>query len=138
MELSREKIFKDLKTIAVIGCSKNIYRTSYQIAEYLQQQGYTIIPIHPEYDEILGEKVYASLSDVPQGITIDVVDIFRNKAYTAAMVDEVIEWKSKTGQTPIVWTQMDVSSPEAQKKAEAAGLLYVKNKCMMVEHKRLV
>lgn len=137
MDVRIDQILKDAKTVAVIGCSKKEFRTSHQIAQYLQEAGYTIIPVHPDYDEILGEKVYAKLTDIPDSITIDIVDIFRNKEYSADMVDDVIEWKDKTGQTPVVWTQMDVSSPEAQEKAEAAGLHYVKNKCMMVEHKRM-
>lgn len=137
MEKYREKLLTETQTIAVIGCSKKEFRTSHQIAKYLQQQGFTIIPIHPNYQEVLGNKVYPTLSEVPEETIIDVVDIFRNKKFTAEMVDQIIEWKEQTGQEPIVWTQMNVSSPEAQQKAEDAGLLYVKNKCMMVEHKRM-
>lgn len=137
MESSKENILKNARVIAVIGCSEKEFRTSHQIAKYLQEVGYIIIPVHPDYDEILGKKVYATLNDIPENTTLDIVGIFRNKEYTAAMVDEVIKWKNATGQMPVVWTQMDVSSPEAQKKAGDAGLPYVKNKCMMVEHKRL-
>ncbi len=137
MELSKENILKNAQNIAVIGCSKKEFRTSHQIAAYLQENGYKIIPIHPDYDEILGEKVYATLMDVPEEIDIDAVDIFRNKAHTAEMIDQIIERKAKTGQEPVVWTQLDVSSPEAREKAEDAGLSYVENKCMMVEHKRM-
>ncbi len=132
-----DQILENAKNIAVIGCSKKEFRTSHQIAAYLQESGYKIIPVHPDYEEILGEKVYTTLMVIPEEIEIDVVDIFRNKAYTAEMVDQVIERKEMTGQSPVVWTQLDVSSPEAREKAEGAELGYVENKCMMVEHKRI-
>ncbi|HLR76943.1 MAG TPA: CoA-binding protein [Balneolaceae bacterium] len=136
MDTNINSVLKEGQTIAVIGCSKKKFRTSYQIAEYLQGAGYTIIPVHPDYKEVLGEKAYASLTDISEDITVDIVDIFRNKKYTADMVDDVIKWKDKTGQTPVIWTQLDVSSPEAQEKAKNAGLPYIKNRCMMVEHKK--
>lgn len=137
MESNIADIIRNAKNIAVIGCSKNKYRTSCQIASYLQGVGYTILPIHPDYDEVLGEKTYASIKDVPGDIQVDIVDIFRNSKYTADMVDEIVEWSEATGQKPLVWTQLGVSSEEAKQKAEEAGLQYVEEKCLMVEHKRL-
>lgn len=137
MESNIADIIRNAKNIAVIGCSKNKYRTSCQIASYLQGVGYTILPIHPDYDEVLGEKTYASIKDVPGDIQVDIVDIFRNSKYTANMVDEIVEWSEATGQKPLVWTQLGVSSEEAKQKAEEAGLQYVEEKCLMVEHKRL-
>lgn len=137
MESNIADIIKGAKNIAVIGCSKNKYRTSCQIASYLQDAGYTILPIHPDYEEVLGEKTYASIKDVPGDIQVDIVDIFRNSKYTADMVDEIVEWSEATGQKPLVWTQLGVSSEEAKQKAEEAGLEYVEEKCLMVEHKRL-
>lgn len=136
MNMSIKEILQKAKTIAVIGCSGKEYRTSHHIASYLQENGYRIIPINPEYDEILGEKVYRSLLEVPGDITIDIADIFRNSEYTAEMVDQIIEFSESTGQKPVVWTQLDVSSHEAEQKAEEAGLTYIKNKCMMVEHEK--
>lgn len=131
-----DQILEEAETVAVIGCSQKEFRASHQIAEYLMDNGYTVIPVHPDYDKVLGEKAYPTLNDIPEEININVADIFRNKEFTAEMVDQVIERKEVTGQKPVVWTQMDVSSPEAEKKAKEAGLAYVKNKCMMVEHKR--
>lgn len=138
MEPNITDIFKDTETVAIIGCSNNKYRTSYHIASYLQEQGFNIIPIHPEYDEVLGEQTYASIRDVPGEITIDIVDIFRDPAHTVDMVDEIIAWSNKTGQQPVVWTQLGVSSAEAKEKAWEAGLTYVEEKCLMVEHKRVM
>ena len=138
MGRSIKEILEDAETIAIIGCSKQEHRTSHQIASYLQESGYRIIPIHPEYDEILGEKVYPTMLEIPEDFTVDVADIFRNSKYTAEMVDQIIEYFQSTGQEPVVWTQLDVSSDEAEQKAEEAGLTYVKNKCMMVEHEKHV
>ncbi len=134
---SINNILEEAKNIAIIGCSKKEFRTSHQIAKYLQDAGYNIIPVHPDYDKVLNEKAYPTLLDIPEETKIDIVDIFRNKKFTEAMVDQAIERKEKTGQKPVIWTQMDVSSSGAKKKAEEAGFGYVKNKCLMVEHKRI-
>ena len=133
-----KELLQNAKNIAVIGCSENEFRTSYQIAEYLQESGYRIIPINPNYDQILGEKLYDTLQDVPEKTDIHIADIFRNKQFTAPMVDQVIERVNTTGFDTAVWTQLDVSSDEARQKAEEAGLTYIENKCMMVEHQRLI
>jgi predicted CoA-binding protein len=138
MEPNIYDTLKEANTIAIIGCSKNKYRTSYHIASYLQEEGFTIIPIHPDYDEVLGEPAYDSILDIPDDITIDIVDIFRDPTHTAGMVEEIIEWSDKTGQQPVIWTQLGVSSDEAREKAEQGGLPYVEEKCLMVEHKRLM
>ncbi len=137
MAQAQKELLKDAKTIAVIGCSEKKHRTSYQIARYLQENGYHIIPVNPNYDEILGEKVYGTLQDVPKEVGIDIADIFRNNEYTAAMVDQVIERVETTGHETAVWTQLEVSSPEAKRKAEEAGLTYIENECMMVQHQQL-
>lgn len=131
-------LLKDAKTIAVVGCSNNKMRTSYHIAKYIQGQGYKIIPVHPEYDKILGEKVYPTVYDIPENIKIDIVDIFRNPEYTANMVDDIIKRVEQTGQKPVVWTQLGVSSEDAKRKTESVGLEYIEEKCLMVEHQRLL
>lgn len=130
-------LLQNAKTIAIIGCSGKAYRTSYQIAEYLQTNGYRIVPVNPEYDQILGRKVYASLTDIPKEVEVDIVDIFRDSRYTADMVSQVIEYKKNTGLSPAVWTQLEVSSEEAKKKADDAGFVYIENRCIMVEHRRI-
>ncbi len=138
MALNIADTLKDTRTIAIIGCSTNRYRTSYHIASYLQEQGYTIIPIHPDYDKVLGEQAYDSILDIPEDTQIDIVDIFRDSDHTAEMVSEILEWSKKAGQNPLVWTQLGVSSAEAKEKSEEGGLPYVEEKCLMVEHKRLL
>lgn len=132
------EILKNARTIVIVGCSDKQYRTSYHIAEYLKATGYRIIPVNPNIDEALGEKAYDTMDHLPENIKVDIVDIFRNKRYTDEMVRQITSWSEKTGQKPLIWTQLDVSTPEAREIALTAGLQYVENKCMMVEHKRLV
>lgn len=135
--LSIQETLKNSKTVAVIGCSANPYRTSNYAAKYLLDRGYTMIPVNPQEEMILGQRCYPSINDIPEDIQIDIVNVFRNKRYTANEVDEVVKWKEKTGQNPVIWTQLDVSSPEAELKAEEALLSYIRNVCIMVELDRL-
>jgi len=130
------KTLKKAKTIAMIGCSPNVYRTSNYAAQFLQEKGYRVIPVNPGSEQINGKKCYDSLLDIPSSIKIDIVNVFRNSDYSAEAVSDTADWKSKTGQDPVVWTQLDVSSPEAEKIAEKHDLPYIKNRCIMVEWDR--
>ena len=94
-----------------------------------------MIPINPNETEVLGKQCYPSIFDVPENIIIDVVDIFRNKKYTEGMVREIVEWGKKSGQKPVIWTQLDVSTDAAKKIARENGFDYVENSCFMVEHR---
>lgn len=133
---SPKEILENTKTVAMIGCSPNMYRTSNYAAKFLQERGYRVIPVNPEAEEILGEKSYASLADIPESEKIDLVNVFRNKRYCADAVRDVAAWKERTGQNPVVWTQLDVSSDEAEKIAEDNGIPYIRNRCIMVEWDR--
>ena len=130
-------LLRTIKTVAVIGCSSNPYRTSHHIASYLQDNGIRVIPINPNESEVLGEKTYDTILDLPEGLDIDIVNIFRNKRFTREMVEEIVEWSESTEQKPVVWTQLDVSTDSARKLAEDHGLEYVENRCLMVEHRRM-
>jgi len=130
-------ILDDAETIAVVGCSATPTRTSYKIARYLQSRGYRIVPVNPNYDEVLGEPCYPDLPSVPADIEIDVVDIFRAPKHTADMVRSALERVEETGEEPVVWTQLGVSSPEAKELAAEAGLPYVRNRCVKIEYDRL-
>jgi hypothetical protein len=132
-----QEVLKKTKTVAVVGCSANPYRTSNYAAKYLMKRGYTVIPVNPIEKEILGVTCYPKLDDIPQEIHVDVVNVFRNKRYTGGVVEEVEAWKDKTGQNPVVWTQLDVSSPEAELVAEKAEIPYIRNLCIMVELDRI-
>lgn len=134
--MSIEEIIKSTETIAIIGCSSNPSRTSYRIAKYLENAGFTIIPVNPNEDSVLGHTCYPQITDIPDDITIDLVDIFRNKRYTAEMVEEIVKWSEESGQKPVIWTQIGVSSDEAKSLAEVNGFTYIEDKCLMVEHGR--
>jgi predicted CoA-binding protein len=121
------RILNEFKTIAVIGLSDKPERDSYQVAKYMRDHGYRIIPVNPMIKEWMGEKSYPDLKSVPE--QIDVVDIFRRSEFVADIVDEAIEVGAKA-----VWMQLGVIDEEAAKKAEAAGLLVVMDKCMKIEH----
>jgi predicted CoA-binding protein len=117
------------RTIAVVGLSSNPLRGSYFVAYYLKRHGYRIIPVNPNETEVLGEKSYPSLLDVPE--PIDVVDVFRAPEY----VPEIAEQAVKVG-AKVLWLQFGVISPEAAEIAEQGGLKVVMDRCMKVEHAR--
>ena len=130
---SREEIarlLREARTIAVVGLSDKPDRDSYQVAAYLQERGYRIIPVNPAVREVLGEKAYARLQDVPE--KIDVVDVFRKSDAVPEVVDAAIAVGAKA-----VWLQEGVVHNAAADKARAAGLQVVMNKCMLKEHRRL-
>jgi predicted CoA-binding protein len=126
------------ETIAVVGCSATPTRTSHKIARYLQERGYRIVPVNPNYDAVLGETCYPDLPSVPADIEIDIVDIFRAPKHTADMVRSAIERVKQTGQRPVIWTQLGVSSSEAEELAAEADLPYVRNRCVKIEYDRLL
>ncbi|PSQ54223.1 MAG: CoA-binding protein [Bacteroidetes bacterium QH_10_64_37] len=126
------------ETIAVVGCSATPTRTSHKIARYLQERGYRMVPVNPNYDAVLGETCYPDLPSVPADVEIDIVDIFRAPKHTADMVRSAIERVKQTGQRPVIWTQLGVSSSEAEELAAEADLPYVRNRCVKIEYDRLL
>jgi predicted CoA-binding protein len=121
-------ILKGAKTIAVIGLSDNRFRPSYGVSEYMQNQGYRIIPVHPRVETVLGERVYRSLSEIPD--KIDIVNVFRRRDAVPAIVDEVIALK-----LPVLWLQETVVHEEAAEKARKAGIKVVMDLCILKEHR---
>jgi uncharacterized protein len=124
------RILKQNKTIAVVGLSANWWRPSYFAAKYLQERGYRIIPVNPQYQEVLGEKCYPALREVP--VKVDVVDCFRKSEEIPALADEAIAIGAK-----VLWLQLGVINHEAAEKARKAGLEVVMDRCMKIEHGRL-
>lgn len=122
------EILKNSRTIAVIGLSADAMKPSYGVSEYMQQQGYRIIPVNPSVPEVLGEKSYASLSAIPE--KIDIVDVFRRPDAVPAIVDEAIALK-----IPVLWLQEGVVHEEAAAKARQAGMKVVMDACILKEHK---
>ncbi len=127
------------KTVAVIGLSRDPAKDSHKVATYLKNHGYHIVPINPFTDEILGEKCYKRLSDVPEEIqgSIAVVDIFRPSEDVPPIVEQAIQLKQKHGELNAVWMQLDIVNEQAAERAKGAGLEVVMNRCMMIEHRRL-
>jgi uncharacterized protein len=123
------KILRGCKTIAVVGLSSNPMRPSYGVTEYMQEAGYRIIPVNPNETEVLGEKSYARLEDVPE--TIDIVNIFRRAEEVPPVVESAIRIGAK-----VVWMQMGIENEEAAEKARAAGLMVIEDACILVEHRR--
>ena len=132
-------ILKKYKTIAVVGLSKEPEKDSHKVSAYLQQHGYRIIPVNPFADEVLGEKSYKSLLDIPVEIqkTIDIVDVFRRSEDVPPIVEQAIQLKGKVGRPFVVWMQLGIVNEEAALAARKAGLIVVMDKCLMVEHHRL-
>jgi predicted CoA-binding protein len=123
------EILKKCKTIAVVGLSSNPMRPSHEVSEYMQRAGYRIIPVNPNEMEVLGEKSYARLEDVPE--RIDVVNIFRRPEEVAPVVESAIRIGA-----PVVWMQLGIENVEAAEKARAAGLAVVEDACILVEHRK--
>jgi hypothetical protein len=128
-----KKILSHSKTVAVVGISPNEDRPSYIVASYLKSKGYQIIPVRPDGEQILGEKVYHSLTEIPKEINVEVVDIFRKSEDVPPIVEEAIRRGAKT-----VWMQEGVIHKEAGEKAEKAGLKVVMDRCMKKEYQKLI
>jgi len=124
------RILRETKTIAVVGLSANWWRPSFFAAKYLQERRYRIVPVNPQYPEILGEKSYAQLRDIP--FKVDVVDCFRKSEEIPALADDAIAIGAK-----VLWLQLGVINQTAPDRAEAAGLEVVMDRCMKIEHGRL-
>jgi len=126
------EIFNSVKTIAILGLSPDSTKASNMVAKYLQDAGYKIIPVYPKEDEILGEKVYRSLAEIP--FEVDMVDIFRKPAAFDAIADACI----KRGDIKVFWGQLGLVNNNAAQKAKDAGMKVVQNYCTKLEHKALM
>lgn len=129
-EQSIVSLLKNARTIAVYGLSTDPAKDSHRVAAYLQRSGYTIVPIHPKAVEILGIPCHASLAGAPRA---DIVDCFRPSGELSAIVDEAIAAKAGA-----VWFQLGLMDADAARRAEAAGLTVVADRCAKVEHQRLI
>lgn len=123
------EILKNSKVIAVVGLSSNRFRPSYEVAEYMQRAGYRIVPVNPREREVLGEKAYARLEDIPE--PVDCVNIFRRPEAVPEIVDSAIAIGARS-----VWMQLDITHEDAAAKARSAGLLVVEDRCLLIEHRR--
>ena len=117
------------KTLAVVGLSAQWHRPSYFAAKYMQEHGYRVIPVNPMYEEILGERCYKSLRDIPE--KVDIVDCFRKSSEIPALAEDAIAIGAR-----VLWMQLGVHSAEARTRAEAAGLEVIEDRCVKIEHGR--
>jgi len=124
-------ILDEVKTIAILGLSPDPEKASNQVAKYLLEAGYTIFPVYPKEDEILGLKVYRSLAEIPEAV--DMVDIFRKPDALDAVADACI----KRGDVKVFWSQLGIVNNAAADKAKAAGMTVVQNHCTKIEHKKI-
>lgn len=122
-------ILENAQTIAVVGLSSEKHKAGYYVPEYLQREGYRIIPVNPYLDSALGEKAYPDLTAVPE--PVDLVLIFQRSHNVPPFVDQAIDIGAK-----MVWMQLGIMNPQAAQKAQEAGLKVVQNACMLVEHRR--
>ena len=125
-----KRLFETVKTIAVVGCSPKPERAGHYVAKYLQDLGYRIIPVNPGQTEILGEKCYASLRDIPE--PVDMVDCFRKSEDIPPIVDDAIAIGVK-----YIWMQLDIVNEEAAARASAAGIDVVMDRCPKIDYPRL-
>jgi len=124
------RILRTCRTIAVVGLSANWYRPSYFAAKYMLDHGYIVIPVNPAYPEVLGQKCYASLRDIP--VPVDMVDCFRRSEDIPPLVDDAIAIGAR-----VLWMQLGIVNEEAKRTALAAGLDVVMDRCVKIEHARL-
>jgi predicted CoA-binding protein len=126
-----ENLLRESKTIAVVGLSSRRSRPSYGVSEYMQSEGYRIIPVNPNESEILGEKSYATLDEIPDHV--DIVDIFRRSESVPEIVDAAIRIGARG-----IWMQEGVIHEEAAAKARAAGLEVIMDRCILKEHRKML
>ncbi len=124
------QILNHQRTIAVVGLSPKPHRASFDVARYMQGNGYRIIPINPNESDVLGEKAYATLTEAAQHEKIDLVNCFRNSEDIPPVVDEAIAIGAKG-----VWMQLGITHAEAAAKAQAAGMLVVQDHCIKIDHR---
>ncbi len=128
--MNAHEIFRNAKTIAVVGLSGSRTRVSYSVSEYMQSVGFRIIPVNPNEAEVLGEKSYATLYDVPE--PFEIVSIFRRSEFVAEVVDAAIRMGAR-----VIWMQEGVVDIEAAERGRAAGLTVVMDRCILKEYGRM-
>lgn len=127
------RILREAKTIAVVGLSPKANRPSHRVASYLKSHGYTIIPVRPKVKEVLGERAYDRLEDIPAEIRVDMVDIFRRPSEVPPIVEAAV----KRGDVKVIWMQEGIVNNNARETALDAGLEVVMDRCALKEHMKM-
>jgi predicted CoA-binding protein len=125
-------ILGDARTVAVVGLSSNPDRPSYEVAEFLKDKGYRIVPVNPNETEVLGERAYASLPEVPEEVSIDVVDVFRRAEQTPEVAEQAVARGAK-----VLWLQEGIANEDARRIGEEAGLTVIMGVCIRKQTQRL-
>jgi uncharacterized protein len=128
---------KKAKVIAVVGASKNPEKDANTVPAYLKEHGFTVVPINPTADSIIGEKAYPSLSALPNDLAarVDMVDVFRPSEELPQVAAQVVELKGRTGRAPVFWAQLGLESEEAKAVLRANGIPFVMDACTRVVHR---
>jgi len=130
-EDARRALLEKARRIAVVGLSPKPYRDSHRVARYLQERGYDVIPVYPREETILGAKVYRRVQDIPGGV--DLVDVFRRREELPGVFDDALAARS-----PAIWTQLECVDEASARRATAAGVTVVMDRCIMVDHAALL
>jgi len=125
------ELLRNSRTIAVVGLSSKPWRPSHGVAEYMQRAGYRIIPVNPQENEVLGEKAYAALEEVPH--PVDIVNVFRRSEFVPEIVAAAVRIRARA-----IWLQEGVVHEEAARQAREAGLMVIQDRCILKEHRRLL
>jgi len=133
------EILAKYKIVVIVGLSRDPSKDSHKVGEYLKKHGFRIVPVNPFVDEVLREKSYKSLLEMPTEVqkAIEIVDIFRPSTEVLPIVEQVIQLKKLYGVPYVIWMQLGIINEQAAETAKKAGLTVVMNRCMMQEHKRL-
>lgn len=136
---SAREILEKYRVVAVVGLSKDPEKDSFRVSVYLQQHGYCIVPVNPFADEVLGEKSYPSLLEIPLETqkTIEIVDIFRPAKDVPPIMEQAIKLKQQNGKPYVVWMQLGIVNEQVAEAGRRAGLVVVMDKCLMIEHNNL-
>jgi predicted CoA-binding protein len=125
-----ETIVREARTVAVVGLSNDPEKDSNEVGSYLKEQGYRIIPVHPKEEEVLGERAYETVEQIPE--QVDVVDVFLPPEKTPEIAEDAVQAGAR-----VLWLQEGIENPEARRIAEEGGLIYVENRCMRKTHEGL-
>jgi uncharacterized protein len=130
-EDARRALLEKARRIAVVGLSPKPYRDSHRVARYLQEHGYEVVPVYPREETILGAKVYRRVQDIPGGV--DLVDVFRRREELPVVFDDAL-----AARAPAIWTQLECVDEASARRATAAGVTVVMDRCIMVDHAALL
>jgi predicted CoA-binding protein len=136
--LEIKEILEEYRIVAVVGLSRDPAKDSYRVASFLKSQGFKVIPVNPTIPEVLGEKAYPSLLDLPENLkrTVEIVDIFRRPEDVPPIVEQAVELKKRYGRPHVVWMQLGITNKAAAKLARDAGMDVVMDRCIWIEHDR--